>query len=199
MTLYSAQFEKFHGRPMGFFLDGGQKITIGTESHYFDTPEEHDDWVKGAFGPAMAARLTGAKSRYEDSMAAPVDSREAIKLFREDPLETVVGNPLEVAKRITALDQELRTNSQPNPITLYRGAERPPHVDARNNLPISYSESRHAAAHFARANRGEVFKAGHETVRGLRMIDYGVTPKRVGPNSISEKEWLIDPRSVSRS
>lgn len=194
--MFGAQFELMHGRPIDFFLKGGQKWTIGRNTHFFESPEEHDEWLKTTMSPTTVSRNLGkARAFYEQEMSKPNNPAEAIRKFREDPLYVSVGDSLEVARDIKSINDEMRTNSRPNPMPLYRGASRVPRLDAENNMPISFSESRHVAGHFAKYNRGEIFKVGHNEVRGLRMEDYGITPKTVGPSRISEREWLIDPSS----
>jgi hypothetical protein len=194
--LFGQQFEAVHGKPIDFYLQGGHKWTMGNERIYLNTPEEHDDWVRENLSTNLASKFVGARGRFEETMSTPADPRDAIKAFREDPYYVTTGDPLHVAKSIQAIDTEMRTNARENPMTLYRGAARTPQLDATRNMPVSFSESRHVAGHFAKSNRGEIFKVGHNEVKGLRMADYGVAPKTVGPNSISEAEWLIDPRSI---
>lgn len=194
--IFSDQFERAHGRPMDFFLKGGSKSIIGRDKFFFDTPEEHEEWIRSSFSPSVASKSMGMREDYEKTMAKPVDVSTALRAYRSDPLYVTVGDPLEIARNITALDKELRTNSRPNPMPLYRGAKRAPILDAQNNMPVSFSENRHVAGHFARSGRGEIFKVGHNEVRGIRMEDYGVKPAVVGPSNLSEKEWLIDPSSI---
>jgi len=194
--IFSDQFKAVYGRPIEFFLSGGHKSTIGREEIFHDTHEEHDEWIKQSFSPTMVEKLTDSRSRYEDEMATPVGVRESIIKFRSNPHAVATGDPLRTARQIMALDNELRTNSRPNPTPLYRGARRSPVTDATANRPLSFSENRHVAGHFAKSSRGEIFKVGKEEVRGLRMEDYGVKPMTIGPSQLSEAEWLVDPRSL---
>lgn len=196
-SLFSGQFETVHGKPIDFFLQGGHKWTIGNERVYLNSPEEHDDWVRENLSPNTAPKFVGARERFEETMSTPVKPADAIRAFREDPYYVTVGDPLHVARHIQALDNEMRTNARPNPMPLYRGAARAPQLDATRNMPVSFSEDQKVAGLFAKANRGEIFKVGHNEVKGLRMEDYGVMPKVVGPKNISEREWLIDPNSLS--
>lgn len=194
--IFSAQFEQVHGRPMDFFLKGGQKHSFGKQNHFTSNPEEDDAFINESYSPRVAPKLIDFRNKnWEEVHSKPADPVEPLRAYREDPVNTLTGDPLSVARNIMALDTELR-NGRVNDKTLYRGAARAPHEDAQNNNPVSFSENRHVAGHFAKRNRGEIFQIGHNEVRGIRMEDYGVLPKTVGPSSLSEDEWLIDPNSL---
>jgi len=199
--LFSDQFERVHGRPMEFFLSGGQKHVFGNEQHYTNNMEEDDEFIRASYPERMVPKLIENRNKYwEEVTSRPADLSVPLRAYREDPVHTASGDYLGVARNLMALDDAIR-NGRTNNVPLYRGALNAPHVDALQNKPISFSENRHVAGHFARFNRnggrGQIFKVGQNEVRGIRLQDFGIEPKTIGPSSLSEAEWLIDPRSIS--
>ena len=196
--LFSHQFQAYHTLSPEQYLAGMSKSSIGGQVFIHNTPEERDEWIKENLGER---HYKGPyREKMEQTMSTPTNIRQVITTYRQGPSEVgVTMNPLAVARDLRDLTTEMSANARPNDRTLYRGAERHPIMDAENNQPISFSENRGAANAFAKSSRGEVFKAARGTVRGLRMADYGVTPMTVGPRSISEAEWLVDPLSFRSS
>jgi hypothetical protein len=175
------------------------KSTIGKEVVVHNSPEERDEWIKENLGERHFQQPY--REHLDRVLSSSPDIARTISAYSHDPLEVVSKlDPLRVARDLRDLTHEMATNARPNDKTLYRGAERHPIEDAENNAPISFSENRGAANAFARStSRGRVFQVAKNMVTGLRMEDYGVTPKTVGPRNVSEAEWLVDPVSFRSS
>jgi hypothetical protein len=197
--MFSRQFEAFHGLSPEQYLGGMSKSTIGKEVFVHNSPQERDEWIKQNLGEHHVARPYG--EHLDQVLSASPNIAKTLSAYRHDPTETLSRlDPLLVARDLRDLTHEMATNARPNDKTLYRGAERHPIEDAENNAPISFSENRGAANAFARStSRGRVFQVAKNMVTGLRMEDYGVTPKTVGPRNVSEAEWLVDPVSFRSS
>ena len=141
------------------------------------------------------------------SSARPDPIKDILSSWKRSSDDFFVGDRLQIASNLDELTKRMRDDSQVNTVPLYHGGLIPPHEAAiEDNRPanaIPYSEDHHVARSFAKTEgygggpSGKIFKAKPGQVRGLNLVQFGVDFMTVGQSRRPEREWLIDPDSIT--
>ena len=208
--LFGELFEQSHGITVDDALSGNKVKMMGIHnerdpgSQWF-TPEEHDDIMKQFNTPRLKSQGERGWKEVHAELTAPTDPEATVRKYQVvNPVYRFVstGNLYKNAAELRDLTSHLRNVSRENEIKLYRGAKRPPNIDAGKDRPLGFTPDRYAARSYAlTATVGErtpIFKADVGTVKGVPLREIG------GNNMyVSEKakrrdyEWLVLPEHLN--
>lgn len=209
-------FDSVFQRARGITLDEGIEGWEGPHhivSQHFGvdkaSPEMIDEWHELLRSNNLAAGRK-APTNWREHTAEILETHR-----KKDPIENVVhdwmmdhtamlvgSNTAAVADRLVRLSDTIKGGGvTPNPV--YRGAALPPQEEVSKNpdFPLSFTEDPYVARSFAaegyRGKRGKTFKLGAGTARGIFVPDFVSRERTVGSGRRPEREWLIDPSSIS--
>jgi hypothetical protein len=170
------------------------------------SPEEQDEvwdeWKRTNQLGAMKAPEGPVREMAGSFFKEPVDVGQVANDWMMDHTTLLVGGTRSVARNAIALSNAIRGGQTPTS-RIYRGAATSPQeqVEREPDLPISFTEDQHVARSFARpSNRGSggrIFKVDPTTERGLYIPDLVGRQRTVGQSRRPEREWLIDPNTIS--
>jgi len=206
--LFDSMFQRMHGITLNQAQEGwaGPSDVVSQEIGRPASPEEQDEvwneWKRtnqlGRMKPPEGPVRELAGSFFKE----PVDVGHVAKDWMMDHTTMLVGSPQHVARNAIALSNAIRGGQTPTS-RIYRGAVVSPQDQAQRepDLPISFTEDHHVARSFARpSNRGpggQTFKVDPTTERGLYIPDLVGRQRTVGQGHRPEREWLIDPNTIS--
>lgn len=198
--LFADTFERFRGMTLEQAAQGyGYPLGHGGGLH---SPEEIDEIErdmakfrgKTYSGPSAAERASETMSQHR-----PIE--DLVTGWASNHREIMVGmNTTAIARDLLDLGGEIRGSARPPETKLYRGAEIPPaqQVASTPDMPLSFTEDPHVARSFAKTGgRGSIFHAQAGSVRGIYVPDYVKRQRTVGSGRREEREWLIDPASIT--
>jgi len=206
--LFNDAFHNIHGITLDQAREGwaNQHDTVSQAIGRPASPEEQDEFYAelrrtnsplARFSPEGPVREL---ARAEASIPHPIES--AVHDWMMDSNAFLVGvNPQKVANKAIALSDAIRGGQTPT-TRIYRGAAVTPQEAAnrRPTHPLSFTEDHHVARSFASvASRGggKIHKVDPTTERGLYIPDIVGRQRTVGQNMRPEREWLIDPNTIS--
>lgn len=170
------------------------------------SPEEQDEvwdeWKRTNQLGAMKAPEGPVREAVGSFFREPVDVGQVAKDWMMDHTTLLVGGSRSVARNAIALGSAIREGQTPTS-RIYRGSAVSPQDQAQRepDLPISFTEDHHVARSFARpSNRGSggrIHKVDPTTERGLFIPDLVGRERTVGQSRRPEREWLIDPNTIS--
>lgn len=170
------------------------------------SPEEQDEvwdeWKRTNQLGAIKAPEGPVREMAGSFFREPVDVGRVAKNWMMDHTTLLVGGHSHVARDAIALSNAIRGGQTPTG-PIYRGAVASPQeqVNREPDLPVSFTEDRHVATSFARpSNRGSggrIHKVDPTTERGLFIPDLVGRERTVGQGHRPEREWLIDPDTIS--
>jgi len=207
--LFGELFEQMHGITIDDALSGNKVKMMGIDnkrnpgSQWF-TPEEHDEVFKQFSNPKLKERGERGWREIHKELTAPTDPEQTIRKYQTvNPVSMFVshGNPYQNAAQLRDLTSHLRNSSRPNEVKLYRGAKRPPNVDAGRDRPLGFTPDHYAARTYALTGKvGErtpIFKADIGTVRGVPLREVGGNSMYVSKQARRrDNEWLVLPESI---
>lgn len=186
--LFGEQFRNWRGLTVDQALEG--YVPDGSGGVF--TPDEWEDHLKRTH-PHNAPY----KERIEKSLSETTPISDILHNWAMNHKSFLTGQPHRVARNLRDLTNEMNTSSKVNDTTLYRGAARPPSVDAEGNRPLSYTNDPYVARSFSAMNEGKIWKQEAGTISGLHLPDYVERQRTVGRGRRPEREWLIDPNSIA--
>lgn len=194
--LFSDILETYHGVTIDQALKGWARPT---GSRVVMPPEEFDEYEKDAAKfrgkPIPPPRLEVVGSILENPR--PVNDLVHGWMMNHTLMGVGREDVAEKARDLRDLSNTIRGGGTA-PIWLHRGADASPIEQASSSplRPLSFTEDPHVARSFAR-NGGKTFKVEPGTVRGIRVADYVEQQRTVGSGRRPEREWLIDPNSIT--
>lgn len=207
--LFDSAFQRLHGISLQQAQEGwaGHNDIVSRSIGRPASPEEQDEWwdeLKRTNSPfARHAPEGPVREVTREMLSTPHPVEDAAHDWMMDHTTFLVGaSPQRVAHRAIALSNAVRGGQAPTN-RLYRGAvASPQEMVAKNpDLPVSFTEDQHVARSFARpSNRGpggRIFKVDPTTERGLFIPDLVGRERTVGQSRRPEREWLIDPNTIS--
>lgn len=203
--LFAEQFHGIHDMTVDQALAGYARLggEVLNAKDYEDAVEEHMRRV--ANSPNKSIRLGNERDKPHEThseavsriLSEPRPIPDILYEWTRNNDTFLTGNPTRVARDIRDLTNEMNTAGRVNETKLYRGAEKPPTVEALHNKPLSFTEDPYVARWFALRNEGKTWKHEAGTVRGLKVVDYTGYHRTIGRNQRPEREWLIDPNSIA--
>lgn len=196
--LLGEQFQRMHGITVDQALEGYALVN----KQVMD-PEEYQQ-VRSTFRPDDKPW----EEEVAETVAEASDPAELVRRWARDHTGFLVGtSPLHKARDLRDLTGEMRVAGRIPQTPLYRGAAMTPskQVSVSPDEPLSFTEDRHVAISFARTPLaghrsragGRVHKVDPTGKRGLFVPDYVERERTVGRNQRPEREWLIDPTTIT--
>lgn len=202
-SLNSRLFDESFQRMHGMTLDQAQQgyVLTNWSERKLHSPEEWEEIDR-----EMNAKRPGYvpwRESIHNFMSQPVNVGNVIRdrWVKGGSRHLIVGHSQEVARDLIALGDTITNEGRVSPVPLYRGDNSSPQERAAYlpDMPLAFSENRNVArthASWRREPRGQVFKVGAGSVKGISVNDYTDFHSYMQGTGTQEKEWLIDPRSV---
>lgn len=194
--LFSDILETYHGVSIDQALKGW---AAPTGSRVAMPPEEFDEWEKDLAKfkgkPAPPPRIEVVGNILDNPR--PVNDLVHDWMMNHRLMAVGTQDVAEKARDLRDLSNEIRGGGTA-PMRLHRGAETSPVQQAQSFplRPLSFTEDPYVARSFA-SGGGKTFKVEPNTVRGIRVADYVDRQRTVGSGRRPEREWLIDPNSIT--
>lgn len=185
--LFSEQFRIRRGMTVDQALAGYQ-----VSGKHLISPDEYAEHIQ-----RLRPNDQPYKEQIEESLSEKTPVSDILHSWAMHPDDFLVGDSHRVARNIRDLTNEMNTSSKVNDATLYRGAKRAPIVDVAGSTPLSFTTDPYVARSFAARNEGKIWKQESGSVRGLHIPDYVDRQRTVGSGRRPEREWLIDPDSIT--
>ena len=192
--LFDQSFQQFRGLSLDQALQGYQ---FSYDHNRVLHPDEVDE-IRQRFrrgGPPTAEQAAEVAGQHR-----PIG--DVVHDWTMNTRDIMVGtHTVAIARDLIDLGNEIESSSRPTERKTYRGANLEPaqQVARRPDMPLSFTEDQHVARSFAKGGggRGSIFHAQAGSMSGIFVPDYVPRERTIGQGRRPEREWLINPRSIT--